>query len=61
MKIIKRDGAEAVFDIEKILMAITKANEAVEEKVRMTPIQIQRISNGVAIACEEMATPLEIR
>ena len=54
MKIIKRNGAEAVFDIEKILMAITKANEAVEEKVRMTPIQIQRISNGVAIACEEM-------
>ena len=54
MKIIKRNGAEVVFDIEKIMMAVTKANEAVEEKVRMTPLQIQRISQSVQIACEEM-------
>ncbi len=54
MKIIKRNGAEVVFDIEKIMMAVTKANEAVEEKVRMTPLQIQRISQSVQISCEEM-------
>ena len=54
MKIIKRNGAEVVFDIEKILMAVTKANEAVDEKVRMTPLQIRRISQSVQIACEEM-------
>ena len=54
MKIIKRNGAEAVFDIEKITMAVTKANEAVEEKVRMTPLQISRISQSVQISCEEM-------
>ena len=54
MKIIKRNGAEAVFDIDKIVMAVTKANEAVEENVRMTPLQIRRISQSVAIACEEM-------
>ena len=35
MKIIKRNGAEATFDIDKILMAVTKANEAADEKVRM--------------------------
>ena len=52
MKIIKRNGAEVVFDIDKIMMAVTKANEAVEEKVRMTPLQIQRISQSVQIACE---------
>ena len=34
MKIIKRNGTEVVFDIEKISMAITKANEAVEENAR---------------------------
>ena len=28
MKIIKRNGAEVVFDIDKIIMAVTKANEA---------------------------------
>jgi len=54
MKIIKRNGAEAVFDIEKIVSAVTKANAAVEESVRMTPLQIQRISQKVQIACEEM-------
>ena len=54
MKIIKRNGAEVVFDIDKIVMAVTKANEAVEEKVRMTPLQIRRISQSVQNACEEM-------
>ena len=54
MKIIKRNGAEAVFDIEKIRMAVTKANAAVDEKVRMTPLQIERIAESVRISCEEM-------
>jgi len=54
MKIIKRNGSEVVFDIEKIAMAVTKANEAVEESVRMTPLQIRRISESVQISCEEM-------
>ena len=54
MKIIKRNGAEAVFDIHKIIMAVTKANEAVEEPVRMTPLQIQRIAESVEISCQEM-------
>ena len=54
MKIIKRNGAEEIFDISKIVMAVTKANNAVEESVRMTPLQIRRISESVQIACEEM-------
>ncbi len=54
MKIIKRNGAEVAFDIDKIRMAITKANEAVDEKVRMTALQIERIAQHVEIACEEM-------
>ena len=54
MKIIKRNGTEAVFDVEKIETAITKANLAAEEKYRMTPLQIHRITERVAIACESM-------
>ena len=54
MKIIKRNGAEVVFDIEKIRSAISRANAAVEEDVRMTELQITRISEAVKIACEEM-------
>ena len=30
MKIIKRNGSEAVFDITKIIVAITKANDVVD-------------------------------
>ena len=54
MKIIKRNGAEVVFDANKIEVAVTKANNAVEESVRMTPLQIKRITEHVEIACEEM-------
>ena len=54
MKIIKRNGTEADFDIRKISTAVTKANAAADEKVRLTPLQIQRISERVEVACEEM-------
>jgi len=54
MKIIKRNGAEMPFDIDKIVQAITKANAAVEETARMTPIQIQRIAESVTLQCEKM-------
>ena len=54
MKIIKRNGAEVTFDLKKIETAITKANDAVTEAVRMTPLQIKRITESVQIACEEM-------
>ena len=54
MKIIKRNGNEVAFDINKISIAITKANEAVDENVRMTPLQIERIAQSVQISCEEM-------
>ena len=54
MKIIKRNGAEVVFDKDKIVMAVTKANDAVEDKYRMTALQIQRITENVQISCEQM-------
>ena len=54
MKIIKRNGAEENFDISKIIMAVTKANAAVEEGARMTPRQIQRIAESVELACQEL-------
>ena len=54
MKIIKRNGAEVGFDITKIIIAITKANESVAEADRMTPIQIQRIAESVELQCQKM-------
>ena len=54
MKIIKRNGSEAEFDSSKIKIAITKANDAVEESVRITPLQIERIVESVVISCETL-------
>ena len=54
MKIIKRNGAEEVFDISKIRIALEKANIAVEEQYRMTALQIERIAENVAISCETL-------
>ena len=51
MKVIKRNGSEVVFDISKIITAVTKANEAVEEDARMTPMQIKRIAEAVELNC----------
>ncbi len=54
MKIMKRNGSEVVFDITKIIIAVTKANESVEEPDRMTPVQIQRIAESVELQCQKM-------
>ncbi len=54
MKIIKRDGSEAKFDIQKIIVAVSKANESVAPEIRMTELQIRRIAEAVTIACEEL-------
>ena len=54
MKIIKRNGSEADFKVEKIINAISKANASVEESMRMTPSQIDRIAESVVLACEQL-------
>ncbi|MBR5091522.1 MAG: hypothetical protein IK093_19035, partial [Ruminiclostridium sp.] len=54
MKIIKRNGSEESFDRGKITAAISKANEQSEPDVRMTKLQIERITESVVIACEEL-------
>ncbi|WP_294833265.1 anaerobic ribonucleoside-triphosphate reductase [uncultured Gemmiger sp.] len=51
MKIIKRNGSEAVFDITKIISAISKANKVVPEAQRLTKQQIIEISDHVQEVC----------
>ena len=52
MKIIKRNGTEVAFDIEKISNAIRGANREVKERERMTEREIVFASQNVAEACE---------
>ena len=47
MRIIKRSGTEAAFDISKIVAAVEKANKEVVEKDRLTPEQIKEIAKKV--------------
>ena len=54
MKIIKRNGAEATFDITKITAAITKANNSDERHRELTAQQIEDISASVEKSCNEM-------
>ena len=54
MNVIKRNGTEVIFDLAKIIAAITKANDSVEENARMTPMQIQRIAEFVELSCLKM-------
>ncbi|MBQ8510324.1 MAG: anaerobic ribonucleoside-triphosphate reductase [Clostridia bacterium] len=54
MKIIKRNGSEAEFNINKIIVAIGKANSSVDEGVRITDMQIRRIAESVVLSCEQL-------
>ncbi len=52
MKIIKRNGTEVAFDIDKISNAIRGANREVKEEERMTEREVIFASQNVAEACE---------
>ena len=53
MKIIKRNGSEVAFEVEKIVNAIAKANAEVPEDQRLTEREIQFASLNVTDECEK--------
>ena len=52
MKVIKRNGSEVVFDVTKIVHAISKANREVSPENALTPEQILTAANNVTVECE---------
>ena len=52
MKIIKRDGSEAIFDLQKIAAAIKAASDEAPEEERLTARQVDYAAHNVADACE---------
>ncbi|MCM1364678.1 MAG: anaerobic ribonucleoside-triphosphate reductase [Faecalibacterium sp.] len=48
MKVIKRDGTTVDFDRTKIIVALSKANDAVEECDRITDAQMEEIADYVS-------------
>ena len=59
MKIIKRNGSEEIFDIEKIVNAISKANEA-DRKNELTKEQIKDIAEYVEYKCNKMGRAVSV-
>ena len=59
MKIIKRNGSEANFDIDKIVSAISKANNS-SENAKLTPEQIHDIAEYVEYKCSKMGRAVSV-
>lgn len=59
MKIIKRNGSEAEFDLSKIIAAVTKANAACE-KEELTASQINDIAEYVEFKIKKAARALSV-
>ncbi len=60
MKIIKRSGTEADFDITKILTAVDKANNEVAETERLTSAQIRGIGEFIEARCKDSSRALSV-
>lgn len=60
MKIIKRSGEEAGFDITKIIAAVHKANKEVEPSKRLSAEQIQKISRNVEEICKNSIRSMSV-
>lgn len=54
MKIIKRSGSEDIFDLNKIMAAVQKANDSVIDYEKLTDEQMEEIARNVEVACENM-------
>lgn len=54
MKILKRSGVEVAFDVNKIIAAVTKANQTVDLKNTLTAEQIQSIGKYVEGVCSAL-------
>ena len=60
MNIIKRDGQEVSFDINKIAVAISKANKEVPLVEQFSPQQVMEIAEGVAQSCRQSHTAMHV-
>ena len=60
MKIIKRSGEEAGFDITKIIAAVHKANKEVEPSKRLGTEQIQIIAKNVEEICKKSIRSMNV-
>ena len=59
MKVIKRNGSEVDFDLDKIINAISKANKAAV-KEELTQAQIEEIAEYINFKCTKMNRAISV-
>lgn len=60
MKVIKRSGVETKFDVNKIILAISKANQSTEPEHRISDEEIRRISENIAAQCKKLRKSMNV-
>ena len=60
MKVIKRSGEEVKFDIQKIVVAISAANDQVEQQDKISNEQIQQIASNVMAKCKAVKRSMNV-
>ncbi len=60
MNIIKRDGQEVIFNVEKIIDAIKKASDTMPDAYRLTDKQIIKIAENVTKKCQKSSRALNV-
>ena len=59
MRITKRNGSEEDFDLAKIIIAITKANDATEGN-RLSKEQIQDVADFIQYKCQKLGRAVSV-
>lgn len=54
MNVIKRDGAEVPFDLERIRSAISRANAEIPESLNLSQERVSNVTNAVVAQCISM-------
>ena len=57
MNVIKRSGKEVAFDIDRIVRAVTKANEEYSE---LSPEQITDVANKILVKCKKLSRAVNV-
>lgn len=58
--VIKRSGEEVIFDVNKIINAIKKANEEVDPLYRLSDYQIQAVADTIAQQAEKATHAINV-
>ena len=60
MNVIKRNGSEVVFDLNKIKVALSKANASIDENDQIDDETINQICNKILTKCKKYTRAISV-